>query len=154
MALPDLLRTRFSAESLGIGNSIAAVRAGATYIDGTLGGLGAGAGNAPIEVLTAVFAKMGLDTGVDLYSIMDAAEWLASAGVARPVTIGRNSLTLGYAGVYSSFLLHAERAAAQFGVDARDILVELGRRAVVGGQEYMIVDVAYSLVQNQQQTSK
>jgi len=130
---------------LSIGNSVAAVDAGATYIDGTLGGLGAGAGNAPIEVLAAVLDKMGLETGVDLYSIMDAAEWVASAGLARPVTIGRSNLTIGYAGVYSSFLLHAERAASRFGVDIRDILVELGRMRVVGGQEDMIVDVAYNL---------
>ncbi|MHB1296118.1 MAG: 4-hydroxy-2-oxovalerate aldolase [Anaerolineae bacterium] len=130
---------------LAIGNSIAAVQAGATYIDGTLGGLGAGAGNAPIEVLAAVFDKMGIHTGLDLYSIMDAADELASAKIASPVHIGRTSLLLGYAGVYSSFLLHAERAAKRFGVDPRDVLVELGRRKVVGGQEDMIIDVAFGL---------
>ncbi|MHB0859595.1 MAG: 4-hydroxy-2-oxovalerate aldolase [Anaerolineae bacterium] len=130
---------------LAIGNSVAAVEAGATYVDGTLGGLGAGAGNAPIEVLAAVLDKMGYSTGLDLYGIMDAADQLASAKIAPLVHIGRSSLLLGYAGVYSSFLLHAERAAKRFGVDARDVLTELGRRKVVGGQEDMIIDVAFGL---------
>jgi len=130
---------------LAIGNTVAAVQEGATVVDGTLGGLGAGAGNAPTEVLAAVFDKMGCDTGVDLYRIMDAAEDIVRPLMQRPQVIDKPSLILGYAGVYSSFLLHTYRAVERFDVEPRDVLVELGRRKVVGGQEDMIIDVAYEL---------
>ncbi|MBN2323505.1 MAG: 4-hydroxy-2-oxovalerate aldolase [Spirochaetes bacterium] len=132
---------------LAIGNTVAAVKEGATAVDGTLGGLGAGAGNAPTEVLTAVFDKMGYETGVDLYKIMDAAEDIVRPLMQRPQVIDKSSLILGYAGVYSSFLLHTYRAVERFDVEPRDVLVELGRRKVVGGQEDMIIDVAYELSQ-------
>jgi len=132
---------------LAIGNTIAAVQEGATVIDGTLGGLGAGAGNAPTEVLAAVLDKMGYVTGIDLYKIMDAAEDIVRPIMRRPQVIDRSSLILGYAGVYSSFLLHTYRAVEKFDVDPRDVLVELGRRRVVGGQEDMIIDVAHELSQ-------
>ncbi len=130
---------------LAIGNSLAAVRAGATLVDGTCKGLGAGAGNAMTEVLTAVFEKAGFSTGIDLYKIMDAADDVVVPKMHRPQVITRESLTIGYAGVYGSFLLHALRAAEKYQVDARDILVELGKRKTVGGQEDMIIDVAYEL---------
>ena len=132
---------------LAIGNTITAVQEGATVVDGTLGGLGAGAGNAPTEVLTAVFEKMGYETGVDLYRIIDAAEDIVRPLMNRPQIIDKSSLILGYAGVYSSFLLHTYRAVERFNVDPRDVLVELGKRKVVGGQEDMIIDVAHELSQ-------
>lgn len=130
---------------VSIANSLSAVEAGATRIDASLAGLGAGAGNASLEVFIAAAAKAGIETGVDLYTVMDAAEEIVRPKLERQVSTDRSSLLLGYAGVYSSFLLHANRAAQQFGVDARDILVELGRQRVVGGQEDMIVDVAFQL---------
>jgi 4-hydroxy-2-oxovalerate aldolase len=132
---------------LAIGNTIAAVEEGATTVDGTLGGLGAGAGNAPTEVLAAVFDKMGFETGVDLYGIMDAAEDVVRPLMQRPQVIDKSSLILGYAGVYSSFLLHTYRAVKRFDVEPRDVLIELGKRKVVGGQEDMIIDVAHELSQ-------
>jgi len=130
---------------LAIGNSLTAVKAGATLIDGTCKGLGAAAGNAMTEVLTAVFAKAGYETGIDLYKIMDVADDIIMPKMHRPLMIGREALTIGYAGVYGSFLLHALRAAEKYKVDARDILVELGKRKTVGGQEDMIIDVAHEL---------
>jgi 4-hydroxy 2-oxovalerate aldolase len=125
-----------------IGNTLAAVQAGATWVDGSLCGLGAGAGNAATEVLCAALERDGREPGVDLFALMDVAEEVAAPMLPRPQVIDRDALVLGYAGVYSSFRLHAERASARYGVPAREILVELGRRAVVGGQEDMIIEVA------------
>lgn len=130
---------------LAIGNSLAAVESGATYIDATLRGLGAGAGNAQFEVLAAVLDRLGYDTGVDFYQAMDVAETAVDPVMHRPQVVNNTALMLGYAGVYSSFLLHTYRAAERFNLNPRDILVELGRRGMVGGQEDMIVDVAYQL---------
>lgn len=132
---------------LAVANSIAAVKAGATYIDVTCRGLGAGAGNCQGEVLAAVFDRMGINTGVDMYGLQDVAEEIVEPVMHRPQVIRTDSLMLGYAGVYSSFLLHTRRAAEKFGLNPRDILIELGRRRMVGGQEDMIVDVAYQLAQ-------
>ena len=131
--------------SLAVANSIAAVESGATYIDATCRGLGAGAGNTQIEVLAAVFNRLGYNTGMDMYAIQDVAEEIVEPIMHRPQVIKTAPLMLGYAGVYSSFLLHTYRAAEKFGLNPRDILVELGRRRMVGGQEDMSVDVAYSL---------
>lgn len=132
---------------LAVANSIAAVKAGATYIDVTCRGLGAGAGNCQGEVLAAVFDRMGINTGVDMYGLQDVAEEIVEPVMHRPQVIRTDSLMLGYAGVYSSFLLHTRRAAEKFGLNPRDILIELGKRRMVGGQEDMIVDVAYKLAQ-------
>lgn len=128
--------------SLAMANSLAAIEEGATHIDGSVRCLGAGAGNTQTEVLVAVLERMGIKTGIDLYKMMDLAEEIVAPILQTPQEITRDSLVLGYAGVYSSFALHAKRAAAKFGIDSRDILVELGKRKVVGGQEDMIVDVA------------
>ncbi|MDL2323709.1 4-hydroxy-2-oxovalerate aldolase [Ruminococcaceae bacterium OttesenSCG-928-A16] len=130
---------------LAIANSLMAVQSGATYLDGTLRGLGAGAGNAQIEVLAGVLARNGYDTSTDFYGLMDLAQDAVDPILLRPQTIDNGSLMLGYAGVYSSFLLHVYDAAKKYNLDARDILVELGRRKMVGGQEDMIIDVAYQL---------
>jgi 4-hydroxy-2-oxovalerate aldolase len=130
---------------LAIGNDLAAVEAGATYLDCTCRGLGAGAGNAQMEVLVGVLEKAGYETGVDFFKAMDVAESVVEPIMQRPQVVRNASLMLGYAGVYSSFLLHTYRAAEKFNLDPRDILVELGRRRMVGGQEDMIIDVAYQL---------
>jgi 4-hydroxy-2-oxovalerate/4-hydroxy-2-oxohexanoate aldolase len=131
--------------SMGVANSLAAIAAGARRIDGSAAGLGAGAGNTPMEVFVAVLDRMGAVHGVDLYKIMDVAEDLVVPMLDQPVRIDRDALILGYAGVYSSFLLFAQRAAAKYGISSRDILVELGRRKTIGGQEDMIEDVALEL---------
>jgi 4-hydroxy 2-oxovalerate aldolase len=131
--------------SLAVANSIGALEEGVDQVDGCSRGLGAGAGNCPTEVLVAVSERIGWTTGVDPLRIMDVAEDIVKPVMPREQVIDRSALTLGYAGVYSSFLLHAERAAERYGVDAREILLELGRRKVVGGQEDMIVDVALEL---------
>ncbi len=161
--LPDDVRARLSAVrdalkpdtelgfhghhnlAMGVANSIAAIECGANRIDAACAGLGAGAGNTPMEVLVAVLDRMGARTGVDLWKIQDVAEDLVVPMMDFPIRIDRDALTLGYAGVYGSFLLFAKRAEKKYGVPARDILVELGRRGMVGGQEDMIEDTALTL---------
>mgnify|MGYP001151107346 CR=1 FL=1 len=130
---------------MGIANSIAAIAAGASRIDGSAAGLGAGAGNTPLEVFAAVCERMGIETGVDLFKLMDLSENIILPLMDHIIRVDRESLTLGYAGVYSTFLLHAKRAAERFGIPARDILVELGRKKMIAGQEDMIVDTAMTM---------
>jgi 4-hydroxy 2-oxovalerate aldolase len=131
--------------AMAVANSIAAYEEGATNLDGTSAGLGAGAGNCPTEILAAVSTKYGINTGVDPLALMDLAEEVVRPLMPRQQVIDRAGLILGYAGVYGSFLLHAERAAERYGVPQSEILLELGRRKVVGGQEDMIIDVALEL---------
>jgi len=131
--------------SMGVANSLAAIDAGATRIDTSAAGLGAGAGNTPTEVLVAVLDRMGIDCGIDLFKVMDVAEDLVVPMMDTAVRIDRDALTLGYAGVYSSFLLFAQRAAEKYGLSSRDILVEMGRLKTVGGQEDLIDSVAMDM---------
>ena len=140
--------------AMGVANSIAAIEVGANRIDAAAAGLGAGAGNTPMEVFVAVCARMGIETGVDVFKIQDVAEDLVVPMMDHAIRIDRDSLTLGYAGVYSSFLLFAKRAEKKYGVSARDILVEMGRRGMVGGQEDMIEDTAMTMARERGITQK
>jgi 4-hydroxy-2-oxovalerate/4-hydroxy-2-oxohexanoate aldolase len=139
--------------AMGVANSIAAIEVGATRIDAAAAGLGAGAGNTPMEVLVAVADMMGIETGVDVFKIQDVAEDLVVPIMDFPIRLDRDALTLGYAGVYGSFLLFAKRAEAKYGVPAREILVEMGRRGMVGGQEDMIEDTAITLAKARKQAA-
>ena len=136
--------------AMGVANSIAAVEAGANRIDAAAAGLGAGAGNTPMEVLVAVCDRMGIETGVDVWKIQDVAEDLVVPLMDFPIRIDRDALTLGYAGVYGSFLLFAKRAEKKYGIPARELLVELGRRGMVGGQEDMIEDTALTMARQRE----
>ena len=139
---------------MAVANSVAAVLAGATIVDATSRGFGAGAGNCQMEVLVAVLHKMGYETGLDLYALIDNSENIVSKIMKKPQEINAVTLVSGLAGVFSGFAPHAQKAAERFGVDVKDILMELGRRKIVGGQEDIIIDVAMNLKQNKKFSSE
>jgi 4-hydroxy-2-oxovalerate/4-hydroxy-2-oxohexanoate aldolase len=155
----SLLRARLKPETelgfhghhnlaLGVANSMSAVEAGANRIDGSAAGLGAGAGNTPLEIFAAVMERMGAETGVNIFKLMNVAEEKIVPMMDHIIRVDRDSLTLGYAGVYSSFLLFAKRAGAKYGVPSQDILLEMARRKAIGGQEDLIEDVAMEMAKN------
>lgn len=131
--------------AMGVANSLAALDAGALRIDGSAAGLGAGAGNTPLEVFAAVLERMGAEHGVDIFELMDVAETKVTPLMREPVRVSRDALVLGYAGAYSSFLLFAKRAGDKYGVPSEKILLEMARRRTVGGQEDLIEEVAAEL---------
>jgi len=137
--------------SFGVANSVLAYRAGARQIDGSLAALGAGAGNSPTEVLVAAYEKLGIATGIDLDGVLSAANDTALGYITRLPWMDRASIVQGYAGVYSSFLLHAERAAARYGVAAHDILRRAGEKGYVGGQEDLMIELAIELASQRQE---
>ena len=147
-ALKDATEIGFHAHhnlGMGVANSLAAVAAGADRIDGSAAGLGAGAGNTPLELMAAVSERMGIKTGVDLFKLMDVAEDRVLPIMPQPPRADRDSITLGFAGVYSTFLYQAKEAERKYGLSARDILIELARKKMIGGQEDMIEDTALSM---------
>ncbi|MFD3445903.1 4-hydroxy-2-oxovalerate aldolase [Microbacteriaceae bacterium 4G12] len=133
---------------LAMANTLAAIEAGATYVDGSLRCLGAGSGNTQTEVMIAVLERLGYETGVDLFQTMDVANDVVASFMPRPQEVTGSSLIMGYSGVYSSFLLHTAAASKKFQVDERDILIELGKRQAVGGQEDLIVEIAAEIARN------
>ena len=135
--------------AMGVANSLAAVAAGASRIDASVAGMGAGAGNTPLEVFVAVCDRMGIETGIDLFKIEDVAEDIVVQMMRKPVRVDRESLTIGHAGCYSTFLLFARHAAERYGLDARTLLVEMGKRKMIAGQEDMIEDVALTMAKEQ-----
>ena len=136
---------------LAMGNSLAALEAGADQLDGCLRGLGAGAGNAPTELLAATLEKLGCNPGLDVFKLMDAAEFIIAPIMPFQPIPNRDAIALGYAGVYSTFLLHAQHAGERYNIDPRAILVELGQRKAVAGQEDWIIDVALDLARQREQ---
>ena len=134
--------------SLGVANSVLAYQAGARQVDGALCALGAGAGNAPTEVLAATFDRMGIRAGIDVPGVMAAAQDVVKPVIPRLPWMDRSAIVQGHAGVYSSFLLHAERAAERYGVPAHEILQRVGEAGYVGGQEDMIIDIALQLAEH------
>ncbi|MEN6438065.1 MAG: 4-hydroxy-2-oxovalerate aldolase [Syntrophobacter sp.] len=131
--------------SLGVADTMAAMEAGAYYIDASAKGFGAGAGNCPTEALLAVAQRMGWRTGADLYKMMDFGEQHIKPLMKSPMELENDQIMLGLSGVYSSFLLFARRAGGKFGVDSRDIIREIGRRTCTEGQEHICIEAAYSL---------